>query len=79
MSLAAISLADYFANELGRAPKLGDTLPLDTIVLVVHAVEHDRVSAVGLRLPEEETPASETRFVDRLKKLARRLHPFHDH
>jgi potassium/hydrogen antiporter len=75
---AAASLADHFEQELGRPPKAGDTLPLDTVVLVVHAVEHGRVSAVGLRLPEDE-PASETRFTDRLKKLARRLNPFHDH
>src|SRR6202023_1920851 len=32
---AAISLADHFRDELGRAPRAGDTLPLDTIVLVV--------------------------------------------
>jgi cell volume regulation protein A len=76
---AATSLADHFANALGRAPRPGDTLPIDTIVLVVHDVENDRVSAVGLRLPEDEAPASETRLMDRLKRLARRLHPFHEH
>jgi cell volume regulation protein A len=74
---AATSLADHFSTELGRVPKPGDTLPLDTIVLVVCAVEHDRVSAVGLRLPEE--PESPPRFKDRLKTLVRRLDPFHDH
>jgi cell volume regulation protein A len=76
---AATSLAEHFGNELGRAPKPGDTLLIDTIVLVVHAVEHGRVSAVGLRLPEEEDPASKTSFMARLKRIARRLHPFHDH
>jgi potassium/hydrogen antiporter len=76
---AATSLAEHFGNELGRAPKPGDTLLIDSIVLVVHAVEHGRVSAVGLRLPEEEEPASKTSFMARLKRLARRLHPFHDH
>jgi cell volume regulation protein A len=76
---AATSLAEHFGNELGRAPKPGDTLLIDTIVLVVHAVEHGRVSAVGLRLPEEEDPASKTSFMARLKRFARRLHPFHDH
>jgi cell volume regulation protein A len=75
---AAISLADHFGKALGRAPKPGDAVPLDTIVLVVHAVAHDRVSAVGLRLPEE-TATSATRLLDRLKALARRLHPFRDH
>jgi cell volume regulation protein A len=76
---AATSLADHFGKRLGRVPKPGDTLPLDTIVLVVHAVEHDRVSAVGLRLPEEKTPPSVMRFTDRLKSLVRRLDPFHDY
>jgi potassium/hydrogen antiporter len=74
---AAVSLADHFRDELGRAPRAGDTLPLDTIVLVVRAVDHDRVSEVGLRLPEE--PELPPRFKDRLKTLARRLDPFHDH
>ncbi|MEA2945860.1 MAG: potassium/hydrogen antiporter [Alphaproteobacteria bacterium] len=72
------SLKDHFAKELGRAPKPGDTLRLDTIVLVVHGVERDRVSAVGLRLPEE-TATSATRLRDRLKALAHHLHPFRDH
>jgi cell volume regulation protein A len=76
---AAASLAEHFGNELGHAPKPGDTLLIDSIVLVVHAVEHGRVSAVGLRLPEEEEPASKASFVAQLKRFARRLHPFHDH
>jgi hypothetical protein len=48
-------------------------------VLVVRGVEHDHVTAVGLRLPEEETPPTAPRFRDRLKRLVRRLDPFHDH
>jgi cell volume regulation protein A len=75
---AAAALADHFRNELGRAPKPGDTLPLGSIVLVVHAVEHERVSAVGLRLPEEPD-ASATGLRARVKALAHRLNPFHDH
>ncbi len=74
---AATALADYLRDELARMPKPGDTVPLGPIVLVVHAVDHGRVSAVGLRLPEE--PESPPRFVDRLKRLLRRFHPFHDH
>ena len=75
---ATVSLADHIGKAFGRAPKPGDALPLDTIVLVVHAVAHDRVSAVGLRLPEE-TATSATRLRDRLKALARHLQPFRDH
>ncbi len=74
---APTALADYLGQELERVPKAGDTVPLGPIVLVVHAVDHERVSAVGLRLPEE--PESPPRLVDRLKRLLRRLHPFHDH
>jgi cell volume regulation protein A len=76
--LAATSLADHFAKHLGLAPKPGDTLPLGPIVLVVHAIENGRVSAVGLRLPEEEASTSAMSFRDRLRKLAWLLDPFHD-
>src|SRR5258708_16664402 len=70
---AAASLADHFRQELGRAPKPGDTLPLGNIVLVVRAVDHDRVSAVGLRLPEEEAEGAKTSLTDCPKDLAPRL------
>jgi cell volume regulation protein A len=77
---AATALADYLAARLGRRPKPGDTLPLGPIVLVVHAINGDRVSAVGLRLPDEtDVSGRPTRLIDRLRKLARRLHPFRDH
>ena len=72
---AATALADYLPVRLGRSPKAGDSVPLGAIVLVVRRVEGDRVSAVGLRLPEEE-PAG---LMDWLKRLARRLHPFREH
>jgi cell volume regulation protein A len=72
---AATALADYLAVRLGRSPKAGDSVPLGAIVLVVRRVAGDRVSAVGLRLPEEE-PAG---LMDWLKRLARRLHPFREH
>jgi potassium/hydrogen antiporter len=70
------ALADYLAARLGRDPKAGDTVRLGAIALVVRRLDGDRVSAVGLRLPEEEEPAG---FVARLKRLARRLHPFREH
>jgi cell volume regulation protein A len=75
---AAASLADHFRKELGRAPRPGDTLPLGSIVLVVRAVEHERVSAVGLRLPEEPD-ASTISLRARIKTLAYRLNPFNEH
>src|SRR6266700_811100 len=76
---AATSLADHLAARLARAPRPGDALSLGAIVLVVHAIDGGRVSAVGLRLPEDETPGRPASFKQRLQRLARRLHPFHDH
>jgi cell volume regulation protein A len=74
---AAMPLVDYFAAKLARAPKVGDVLPLGAIELVAHDIAQDRVSAVGLRLPEEPEPPP--RLKDRIRKLLRRLDPFHDH
>jgi cell volume regulation protein A len=74
---AATPLVDYFAAKLARTPKVGDVLPLGAIELVAHDLAKDRVSAVGLRLPEE--PAPPPRFKERIRKLIRRLDPFHDH
>jgi cell volume regulation protein A len=76
---AEVSLADYLAAQLRRPPRPGDTLALGAIVLVVRALDHDRVSAVGLRLPEDEEIERPASFASRLRKWARRLDPFHDH
>jgi cell volume regulation protein A len=73
------SLADHLAARLGRKPRPGDTLRLGPIVLVVRAVDRDRVSAVGLRLPEDDESDEPATFLDRIKRWARHLHPFHDH
>ena len=73
---AEAPLADYLKARLGRLPKSGDTLPLGPIVLVVRRLDGERVSEVGLRLPEEEEQPQG--FFARLKRLARRLHPFQD-
>jgi len=51
---SALTLADYFDVHLDRAPKLGATLPLDSIVLVARSLGGGRVNVVGLRLPEDE-------------------------
>src|SRR6516162_3139279 len=74
---AAMPLVDYFTAKLARAPKVGDVLPLGAIELVAHDIAQHRVSAVGLRLPEEPEPSP--RLKDRIRKLARRLDPFHGH
>ena len=54
---AARTLADYFDIHLDHAPRVGATLPLDSIVLVARSIGGSRVSVVGLRLPEDEDDA----------------------
>jgi cell volume regulation protein A len=76
---AETSLADHLAARLGRKPRAGDTLKLGAIVLVVRALEHDRVTAVGLRLPEDEEADRPATVLDRIRRWARRLHPFREH
>jgi cell volume regulation protein A len=52
-----VSLADYFAEQLGRKAKRGDVVVLGPIALLAHKVDFGRVSTVGLRLAEPEVPA----------------------
>jgi cell volume regulation protein A len=67
-----LTLADYFDVHLDHAPKVGATLPLDTIVLVARSLGGGRVNVVGLRLPEdEEGVAPETRGASIKRKLSR--------
>jgi len=65
-----VSLADYFAEQLGRRAKRGDIVVLGPIALLAHNVDFGRVSTVGLRLAEPEAPAD---FVGQLKALWDRL------
>jgi potassium/hydrogen antiporter len=66
-----LSLADYFDIHLDHAPKVGATLVLDTIVLVVRSLSGDRVNVIGLRLPEEEDEVVPRTWIKSLKnKLA---------
>ncbi len=51
-----LPLADYFAQVLGRPPKTGDIVSLGPIALLAHKVDFGRVTTVGLRLAEPETP-----------------------
>ena len=66
-----LSLADYFDIHLDHAPKVGATLVLDTIVLVVRSLSGDRVNVIGLRLPEGEDEVVPQTWIKSLKnKLA---------
>ena len=68
---AGISVASYLNEELERAPREGDTVPLGTIALVAHRVTDGRASTIGLRLAgEEEKPAS---LVGKVKKTVHDL------
>jgi potassium/hydrogen antiporter len=66
-----ITLADHFRAGFGRPPREGDVLPLGSIVLVAHTVVDNRVTLVGLQLPEPETDA--TTLKGRFNALAARL------
>ena len=70
---AHLTLADYFDIHLDHAPRVGATLPLDTIVLVARHIGGNRVNVVGLRLPEDEEPPvpSPTRAAAARRKVAR--------
>ena len=67
---AHLTLADYFDVHLDRAPKEGATLELDSIVLIARSISGGRVSAVGLRLPEE---AEEIVQLSRMAAIRRAL------
>jgi cell volume regulation protein A len=68
---AEVALADHIAEELGRRPKQGDVVPLGPIALVAHRVRDGRVTSVGLRLAEDDTPPAT--LAATLKKIARDL------
>jgi potassium/hydrogen antiporter len=67
----SVSLADYFANQLGQAPQEGDQLPLGAIALVAHTVTGDRVTTVGLQLAEPE--AEPRSLAERLQAAWRKV------
>jgi len=53
-----LSLADFFTEQLGRAPRPGDIVALGPIALLAHQAEGGRVTTVGLRLAEPERPST---------------------
>ncbi len=71
---AALTLADYFDIHLDHAPRVGATLPLDSIVLVARSIGGDRVNVIGLRLPEDEdAPKPPPRRVTAIRRRAIRV------
>jgi potassium/hydrogen antiporter len=67
---AEVTLADHFADEIKRRPKQGDVVALGPIALVAHRVANGRLASVGLRLAQDEEPAT---LAAKLKKAAREL------
>ena len=68
---AEMPLADYFVEESRRRPKQGDVVQLGPIALVAHRMASGRVTSVGLRLAEDDTPPAT--ISGRIKKVARDL------
>ena len=68
-----VTLADFFATRVRRAPRPGDTLPLGPIALVAHRVNDDRITSVGLRLADEEPEERPATLAGRLRQYGRRL------
>jgi potassium/hydrogen antiporter len=68
---AEMPLADYFVEESRRRPKQGDVVQLGPIALVAHRMANGRVTSVGLRLAEDDTPPAT--ISGKIKKLARDL------
>ena len=68
-----LTLADYFDIHLDHAPKVGATLELDTIVLVVASISGGRVNMIGLRLPEDDDDVVPPKRIESFKKKLAKL------
>ena len=69
---AGMALADFFAEELKRAPRQNDIVPLGPIALLAQKVTGGRVATVGLKLAEDEEPPAVSP-AGRLRQLAKRV------
>ena len=65
-----VALADFFSEQLRRRVKTGDIVELGPIALLAHKVASGRVTTVGLRLAEPESPAN---LSGRVKTLWNRI------
>lgn len=71
--MRSLTLADYFDIYLDRAPRVGATLPLDSIVLVARGLGGNRVNMIGLRLSEEKKPIRVPRRVSAVRRRVLRM------
>jgi cell volume regulation protein A len=71
---AAMPLSDYFAEQIPRSVRTGDTVRLNPVVLVAHTVTDGKVVTVGLQLAEPEPVAAPPpRAVRRFRAWLRKL------
>lgn len=71
---AALTLSDYFTEQLGRPAEPGDKLDLGLLALVAHTVADERVTMVGLQLMEaERAERGPIAFPERMRRTAQRL------
>ena len=69
---AGTSLADYFLEQLGRSPRLGDMVHIGEVALQAHTISEGRLVTVGIQLEESETSEASDIFA-RIKALLMRL------
>ncbi|MBM3526705.1 MAG: potassium/proton antiporter [Alphaproteobacteria bacterium] len=68
---AAMPLSNFFAEHfVSHPPRVGDTIRLGPVALVVHTLTDGRVATVGLQLAEPE-PVART-MTDKIRVLSRR-------
>ncbi len=67
-----ITLSDYFADNLGHPPEIGDALPVGPIMLIANKVTDGVVTVVGLRLADTEEEAIPASFTRRLRNVISR-------
>ncbi len=67
-----VALADYFTEMLHHPARTGDIVQLGPVALLAHKVENNRVTTVGLRLAEPETPNTWNGRVVALGRRARK-------
>jgi cell volume regulation protein A len=68
----ATTLATYFAEELKRAPRQNDIVPLGPIALLAQRVVNGRVATVGLKLAEDEAAPAGS-LISRGWQIAKRI------
>src|SRR5262245_12180394 len=69
---ATMTLADFFAREIGGPPLPGETVPFGAVALVAHTVADRRLVTVGLQLAEPEAPRPRSPLLRRIRIMLRR-------